>query len=63
VILLVGLEEMGYEEAAKILGIPVGTVRSRLSHLTEDSHLRFCTVWFCATLGNAQRNIHSGDAG
>jgi len=31
VILLVGLEEMGYEEAAKILGIPVGTVRSRLS--------------------------------
>src|SRR5277367_6701016 len=33
------------------------------SHLTEDSHLRFCTVWFCATLGNAQRNIHSGDAG
>jgi predicted DNA-binding protein (UPF0251 family) len=31
VILLVGLEGMGYEEAAKILGIPVGTVRSRLS--------------------------------
>src|SRR5271168_1230966 len=31
VILLVGLEGMGYQEAAKILGIPVGTVRSRLS--------------------------------
>src|SRR5271163_812860 len=31
VILLVGLEGMGYDEAAKILGIPVGTVRSRLS--------------------------------
>jgi len=31
VILLVGLEQMPYEEVAKILGIPVGTVRSRLS--------------------------------
>ena len=31
VILLAGLEQMGYEEVAKILGIPVGTVRSRLS--------------------------------
>ena len=31
VILLVGLEQMRYEEVAKILGIPVGTVRSRLS--------------------------------
>jgi RNA polymerase sigma-70 factor, ECF subfamily len=31
VILLVGLEGMSYEEAAGILGIPVGTVRSRLS--------------------------------
>jgi len=31
VILLVGLEGMGYEEAAKILGIPVGTVRSPVS--------------------------------
>lgn len=31
VILLVGLEQLRYEEVAKILGIPVGTVRSRLS--------------------------------
>jgi RNA polymerase sigma-70 factor (ECF subfamily) len=31
VILLVGLEGMSYEETAGILGIPVGTVRSRLS--------------------------------
>lgn len=31
VILLVGLEEMKYEEVAKILHIPLGTVMSRLS--------------------------------
>ena len=31
VILLVGLEGMSYQDAAEILGIPVGTVRSRLS--------------------------------
>lgn len=31
VILLVGLEGMSYQDAAGILKIPVGTVRSRLS--------------------------------
>ena len=31
VILLVGLEGMDYEGTAKILNVPIGTVRSRLS--------------------------------
>ena len=35
VILLVGLEEMRYDDVAKILNIPIGTVRSRLSRGRE----------------------------
>lgn len=36
VIILVAIEGMAYEEAAEVIGIPVGTVRSRLSRAREQ---------------------------
>jgi RNA polymerase sigma-70 factor (ECF subfamily) len=36
VILLIGLEGMAYETAAEVVGVPVGTVRSRLSRGREE---------------------------
>jgi len=35
VLLLIGLEELSYEAAARVLGIPTGTVMSRLSRARE----------------------------
>jgi RNA polymerase sigma-70 factor (ECF subfamily) len=40
VVLLVDVEQLSYQEAARALGVPVGTVRSRLSRARLQLHQR-----------------------
>ena len=38
ILLLVGLEQLSYKEAAEILGIPLGTVMSRIARARKNLH-------------------------
>lgn len=42
VLLLIGVEDLSYEEAARVLGMPIGTVMSRLSRGRKRLRNQMC---------------------
>ena len=56
VVLLVGLEGFAYAEAAKILGVPIGTVMSRL-HRGREQLRRQLDAWGSGGAGPSLRRV------
>lgn len=56
VLLLVGLEQLAYREAADVLGVPLGTVMSRLSRARE--RMRVALDGAPATSGDSGTTLH-----
>ena len=44
-VVMVDIEEVSYEDAARALDIPIGTVRSRLFRARQQLHAAFVRVW------------------
>jgi RNA polymerase sigma-70 factor (ECF subfamily) len=59
VLLLVAVEGFSYDQAAKIMDIPVGTVRSRLSRAREDLRLEMSQTTMCQGQDRAASGIQS----
>ena len=57
VILLISVEDLSYAEAAKVLGVPVGTVMSRLSRAREQLRAILESPRANATAGQPQLRI------
>jgi RNA polymerase sigma-70 factor, ECF subfamily len=54
VLLLIGVEGLRYREAAEVLGLPVGTVMSRLARAREKMQELLGDVSAAVSLGEAE---------